>query len=35
MDDAGFIETSFPGFAGLVNRAAGGEAITAAGVLAA
>jgi len=30
VDDAGFIETSFPGFAALVNRAAGGEAIRAA-----
>ncbi len=29
VDDAAFIETSFPGFAGLVNRAAGGEAIRA------
>ncbi len=27
VDDAGFIETSFPGFAALMNRAAGGEAI--------
>ncbi|MDN3566395.1 3-phosphoshikimate 1-carboxyvinyltransferase [Paeniroseomonas aquatica] len=27
VDDAGFIETSFPGFAALVNLAAGGEAI--------
>ena len=27
VDDAGFIETSFPGFAALVNRAAGCEAI--------
>ncbi|MBL6454994.1 3-phosphoshikimate 1-carboxyvinyltransferase [Belnapia sp. T6] len=27
VDDAAFIETSFPGFAALVNRAAGGEAI--------
>ena len=27
VDDAGFIETSFPGFAELVNRAAGGGAI--------
>lgn len=27
VDDAGFIETSFPGFAALVNRAAGGAAI--------
>jgi 3-phosphoshikimate 1-carboxyvinyltransferase len=27
VDDAGFIETSFPGFAALVNQAAGGEAI--------
>ena len=25
VDDAGFIDTSFPGFAALVNRAAGGE----------
>ncbi len=25
MDDAGFIDTSFPGFAALVNRAAGGH----------
>ncbi len=30
VDDAGFIETSFPGFADLMNRAAGGEAIRAA-----
>ncbi len=30
VDDAGFIDTSFPGFAGLVNQAAGGAAITAA-----
>ncbi|SDB68617.1 3-phosphoshikimate 1-carboxyvinyltransferase [Belnapia rosea] len=30
VDDAGFIETSFPGFAALMNRAAGGEAIVAA-----
>ena len=28
VDDAGFIETSFPGFAALVNRAVGGAAIT-------
>ncbi|MEN0077317.1 MAG: 3-phosphoshikimate 1-carboxyvinyltransferase, partial [Paracraurococcus sp.] len=27
VDDAAFIETSFPGFAALVNRAAGGTAI--------
>ena len=27
VDDAGFIDTSFPGFAGLVNQAAGGAAI--------
>ena len=27
VDDAGFIETSFPGFATLLNRAAGSEAI--------
>ncbi|MBV1796264.1 3-phosphoshikimate 1-carboxyvinyltransferase [Siccirubricoccus sp. G192] len=27
VDDAGFIETSFPGFAALVNQAAGGAAI--------
>ena len=27
VDDAGFIETSFPGFAALVNHAAGGPAI--------
>ena len=27
VDDAGFIETSFPGFAALLNRAAGSEAI--------
>jgi len=27
VDDAAFIETSFPGFAALVNRAAGGPAI--------
>ncbi len=27
VDDAGFIDTSFPGFAALVNRAAGGPAI--------
>ena len=27
VDDAGFIETSFPGFAALVNRVAGSEAI--------
>ena len=30
VDDAGFIETSFPGFAALMNRAAGSEAIRAA-----
>jgi 3-phosphoshikimate 1-carboxyvinyltransferase len=30
VDDADFIETSFPGFADLMNRAAGGEAIRAA-----
>ena len=30
VDDAGFIDTSFPGFAALVNQAAGGAAITAA-----
>jgi 3-phosphoshikimate 1-carboxyvinyltransferase len=30
VDDAGFIETSFPGFADLMNRATGGEAIRAA-----
>jgi 3-phosphoshikimate 1-carboxyvinyltransferase len=28
VDDAGFIETSFPGFAALLNQAAGGTAIT-------
>ncbi|WP_270937815.1 3-phosphoshikimate 1-carboxyvinyltransferase [Falsiroseomonas oryzae] len=27
VDDAAFIETSFPGFAGLMNRLAGGEAL--------
>jgi 3-phosphoshikimate 1-carboxyvinyltransferase len=27
VDDAGFIETSFPGFAALVNRVAGCQAI--------
>jgi 3-phosphoshikimate 1-carboxyvinyltransferase len=30
VDDAGFIETSFPGFAALMNRVAGGDAILAA-----
>lgn len=30
VDDAGFIETSFPGFAGLVNQAAGAAVIEAA-----
>jgi 3-phosphoshikimate 1-carboxyvinyltransferase len=30
VDDAGFIDTSFPGFAALLNRAAGGPAIGAA-----
>jgi 3-phosphoshikimate 1-carboxyvinyltransferase len=30
VDDAGFIDTSFPGFAALMNQAAGGAAITAA-----
>jgi 3-phosphoshikimate 1-carboxyvinyltransferase len=30
VDDAGFIDTSFPGFAALVNQAAGGAAIAAA-----
>ena len=28
VDDAGFIDTSFPGFSALLNRLAGGEAIT-------
>ena len=27
VDDSGFIDTSFPGFAALLNRAAGGEAV--------
>jgi 3-phosphoshikimate 1-carboxyvinyltransferase len=27
VDDAAFIETSFPGFAALVNQAAGGEGV--------
>jgi len=31
VDDAAFIDTSFPGFADLLNRAAGAEAITPAG----
>jgi len=31
VDDAGFIETSFPGFSELVNRVAGGSAIVGAG----
>jgi 3-phosphoshikimate 1-carboxyvinyltransferase len=30
VDDAGFIETSFPGFAALMNRLAGAEALSAA-----
>ena len=28
VDDAGFIDTSFPGFSALLNRLAAGEAIT-------
>jgi 3-phosphoshikimate 1-carboxyvinyltransferase len=30
VDDAAFIETSFPGFAALMNRLAGEEALSAA-----